>query len=147
MSQCDRVMAVLADGQSHSIREIHERAGTMRLNSRIAELRKRGHVIVCDRGGGDYAYQLISLDAPEQQSTGAGSGSGASSEGGEARACRDLNAGTVTGPSTSHEAPPPLDIGGGSSIGRAPGSFPPGDAGSTPAPRFDEQLVLEGMAA
>lgn len=45
MSQCARVLEVLADHRFHSIQEIHQRAGTMRLNSRIAELRKRGHDI------------------------------------------------------------------------------------------------------
>src|SRR6188472_3626796 len=34
----------------------------MRLNSRVAELRKRGHVIVCARADGTYAYTL--LDSP-----------------------------------------------------------------------------------
>lgn len=48
-SQCDRVFEVLKDHRPHSIEEIHERAGTMRLNSRIADLRKRGHNIVCTR--------------------------------------------------------------------------------------------------
>lgn len=49
MSQTSRVLAVLKDGNPHSIEEIHERAGSMRLNSRIAELRTRGHNIVCIR--------------------------------------------------------------------------------------------------
>lgn len=59
-SQCDRVLAVLADGQPHSYREIHERAGFMRLNSRIAELRARGHNIECVKAGGDYRYRIVS---------------------------------------------------------------------------------------
>lgn len=46
-SQCQRVLAVLSDHRPHTITEIHERAGTMRLNSRVAELRSRGHVIKC----------------------------------------------------------------------------------------------------
>lgn len=45
-SQCDRVLAVLSDGRPHSIQEIHDRAGSMRLNSRVADLRKRGLNIV-----------------------------------------------------------------------------------------------------
>lgn len=60
MSQCDRILEVLTDGLPHSMREIHDRAGFMRLNSRVSELRERGHVITCDRAGGRYVYQLIS---------------------------------------------------------------------------------------
>lgn len=66
MSQCDRVLVVLADGLPHDIQEIHDRAGTMRLNSRVAELRTRGHEIVCTRDRDTYAYQLVSsLGEPE----------------------------------------------------------------------------------
>ena len=68
MSQCARVLAVLDDGRPHTMTEIHERAGTMRLNSRISELRERGHTITCSRVGGDYVYQLVSL-APSSQPT------------------------------------------------------------------------------
>lgn len=61
-SQCGRVLALLRDGKRHSVPEIHERCGTMRLNSRIAELRTRGHVIECLRIGGrgaeSYVYRL-----------------------------------------------------------------------------------------
>jgi hypothetical protein len=46
VSQCQRVLDVLKDGRWHTITEIHERAGMMRLNSRVAELRSRGHNIV-----------------------------------------------------------------------------------------------------
>lgn len=69
MSQCDRVLAVLADGHPHTIDEIHDRAGTMRLNSRVAELRKRGHDIVCTRDGATYRYQLVSLGEPGPEET------------------------------------------------------------------------------
>ena len=61
-SQCGRVLALLRDGQIHSVPEIHERCGTMRLNSRVAELRTRGHDIEClripGRGAASYAYRL-----------------------------------------------------------------------------------------
>lgn len=57
-SQNDRVLAVLKDGREHDIRYIHQHAGTCRLNSRIAELRKRGHTITCRRVDGSYAYRL-----------------------------------------------------------------------------------------
>lgn len=45
MSQCAAILRVLRDGQVHSVREIHERAGFSRLNSRITDLRKQGHSI------------------------------------------------------------------------------------------------------
>jgi hypothetical protein len=38
-------MAVLKDGAWHTAAEIHQRAGFSRLNSRISELRKKGHAI------------------------------------------------------------------------------------------------------
>lgn len=64
ISQCGRVLAVLCDGKTHPVPEIHERAGTMRLNSRISELRQRGHTIECVRlpgrtGAAAYAYRLL----------------------------------------------------------------------------------------
>lgn len=58
-SQAKRVLLVLQDGRPHTIEEIHERAGTMRLNSRVAELRGHGHNIVCSRAAGTYLYQLL----------------------------------------------------------------------------------------
>lgn len=68
MSQCARVLAVLADGLPHDIAEIHDRAGTMRLNSRVAELRTRGHQIVCTRTGDTYSYRLLaSLGEPRPE--------------------------------------------------------------------------------
>jgi hypothetical protein len=65
-SQCSRVLAVLADGRSHTVAEIHSRAGFMRMNSRVAELRSRGYDIRCShiegagRGPEAYAYTLVS---------------------------------------------------------------------------------------
>lgn len=60
MSQCDRILEVLSDGRAHGMREIHARAGFCRLNSRVAELRKRGHNIppAVRTPDGDYLYQL-----------------------------------------------------------------------------------------
>lgn len=67
-SQNERILEVLADRKPHTVTEIHERAGTCRLNSRISELRKRvrteGLDIVCRRdhdlplGPDAYTYQL-----------------------------------------------------------------------------------------
>lgn len=64
-SQSARVLAVLADGRWHTVSNIHARAGTMRLNSRTAELRARGHNIICRRvpgalpGPDAYQYRLV----------------------------------------------------------------------------------------
>lgn len=60
LSQCDRILEALADGKPHSMESIHEEVGFCRLNSRIAELRARGHRIVCDRIGQRYIYTLLS---------------------------------------------------------------------------------------
>lgn len=72
-SQCDRVLAALADGSWHNIGEIHAAAGTMRLNSRVAELRTRGHRIVHTIVNGEHGYTLLprleEVDAPEPPST------------------------------------------------------------------------------
>lgn len=61
-SQNARVFTVLADGEPHSAAEIHRRAGFMRLNSRVAELRTKGLVITCEHVGGTgpeaFVYQL-----------------------------------------------------------------------------------------
>lgn len=59
-SQCDRVLEVLSDGQWHTIAEIHERAGTMRLNSRISELRQRRDLVIeCSPAGPNSKYRLL----------------------------------------------------------------------------------------
>lgn len=68
-SQCDRVLAVLKDGRPHTMVEIHEAAGFMRLNSRISDLRHRlrdrGQTITCRRDGEHYVYQLVALEEPD----------------------------------------------------------------------------------
>lgn len=58
-SQCDRVLAVLRDGRPHTMEEIHQFAGFMRLNSRISDLRHRGYEITCNRVDGRYVYRLL----------------------------------------------------------------------------------------
>jgi Helix-turn-helix domain len=66
VSQCSRVLNVLRDHKPHSIQEIHERAGTMRLNSRISDLRKFGFNIAYYRLNGLHTYELLpSLVEPE----------------------------------------------------------------------------------
>lgn len=77
MSQCDRILDFLADGRRHSMEEIHEAVGFCRLNSRISELRKRGHAIHCDRSHSRYVYQLLSsLGETDSRADGGGSPSG-----------------------------------------------------------------------
>lgn len=58
LSHNERVLRLLSDGKAHSFMELY------RLNviahSRVAELRKRGHKIVCWREKDDYFYRLES---------------------------------------------------------------------------------------
>lgn len=62
-SQCERILAVLLDGEAHLVSEIHSLAGFSRLNSRVSELRKHGWLIESfhnGKGGSEgYGYQLI----------------------------------------------------------------------------------------
>lgn len=63
-SQNARLLAVLADGEWHTSRELHERAGYMRTNSRISELRGHGHRILGESIPGEtgtdgYRYRLL----------------------------------------------------------------------------------------
>lgn len=51
-----RVLRLLSDGKHHSHHELY--ALRVIAHSRIADLRKRGHVITCERAGDDYVYQL-----------------------------------------------------------------------------------------
>lgn len=67
-SQCGRILRVLSDGRPHTVPDIHRKAGTSRLNSRVADLRRHGYVITCERvagrkGASAYRYQLV--DHPE----------------------------------------------------------------------------------
>lgn len=61
-SQCAKILAALKTGPKTAA-EIHQLCGFSRLNSRIAELRKRGHEITCERGSGTgpaaYLYTLV----------------------------------------------------------------------------------------
>ena len=61
MSQCDRILDVLADGREHNH---HEFYGWCVLHSRVAELRKRGYRIEQRRDGDLYLYRLIPDAAP-----------------------------------------------------------------------------------
>lgn len=59
-SQTQRVYTVLKDGRPHTIQEIHAIVGTCRLNSRVAEVRKRyGADVRCWRAAGTYVYQML----------------------------------------------------------------------------------------
>lgn len=68
-SQNARLLAVLSDGEWHTSRELHERCGYMRTNSRVAELRSHGHDIqgesVPGKTGTDgYRYRLLADQLP-----------------------------------------------------------------------------------
>lgn len=67
-SQAGRILYVLADGQFHTTSEIHRRAGSSRLNSRISDLRKQGKLIECEHiphrknGANAYRYRWLNPD-------------------------------------------------------------------------------------
>lgn len=72
-TQNSRIYEVLKDERPHSVPEIHARAGTSRLNSRISDLRRwlspQGKTIVCERvkgrtGAAAYQYTIVPLDLP-----------------------------------------------------------------------------------
>jgi hypothetical protein len=57
MTHNERVLALLSDGEPHSH---HEGYGLrVMLHSRVADLRKQGHVIDCWREGDSYFYRLL----------------------------------------------------------------------------------------
>jgi len=58
-SQNERILALLDSGREWEMRDIHREVGFCRLNSRVSELRKRGHVIECRREGNLYFYRLV----------------------------------------------------------------------------------------
>jgi len=64
MSQCQQILHVLSDGREYEMRDIHRAVGFCRLNSRVAELRSRGHEISCRREGQNYFYRLLNEAAP-----------------------------------------------------------------------------------
>lgn len=69
MTHCEKVLAVLADGQPHSTSELYRKCGGMILHSRIADLRAKGHDIACERvpgKKGTAGYRYTWLDAPPQ---------------------------------------------------------------------------------
>lgn len=72
MSQCDRILAFLSDGRPHRMEEVHQAVGFCRLNSRIAELRSRGHVIVCEKTKRVYVYRLVGAPLKEEPGVGQG---------------------------------------------------------------------------
>jgi len=57
LTQCERILEILADGREHSH---HDFYGFCVLHSRISELRKRGHQIETRRDGDTYEYRLVS---------------------------------------------------------------------------------------
>ena len=58
MTHNEKVLALLSDGEPHTHHEIY---GLFVIgHSRIADLRKRGHVIESWRDGDDYMYRLCS---------------------------------------------------------------------------------------
>lgn len=73
-SQNARLLEVLADGRWHLSRDLHERCGYMRTNSRIAELRSHGHDILGESvpgktGTDGYRYRLLHDPAQRAEAT------------------------------------------------------------------------------
>ena len=58
MTHADKVLALLADGLWHDHREGY--ALNVMLHSRVADLRRRGYVIECEKTGRQYRYRLVS---------------------------------------------------------------------------------------
>lgn len=73
-SQASRVAQLLSDGRWHTASEIHRRCGTMRLNSRVAELRKTRGWEMCEfikgetRGPDAYRYRLVGTSERDEAS-------------------------------------------------------------------------------
>jgi hypothetical protein len=63
MTHKARVLALLRDGKPHGHMEGY-RLGVM-LHSRVADLRRDGHVIECWRDGDNYLYQLLTQATPQ----------------------------------------------------------------------------------
>lgn len=61
-----KVLALLSDGQPHSHMEGY-RLGVM-LHSRVAGLRKKGHIIECDKTGGQYGRVVAEFPAKVRKS-------------------------------------------------------------------------------
>lgn len=89
LSQNERILALLSDRQPHRVPDIHRAVGTCRLNSRVAELRKRlrreGQTIVCRHlegtGAEAYEYQIVLLEKVKEPTPALASSSGAVSAG------------------------------------------------------------------
>ena len=66
-SQNARILRALASGTWVTVAEIHRRAGTSRLNSRVSELRKQGYQIEHEKlpgKGGSLGHQYRLLNPP-----------------------------------------------------------------------------------
>lgn len=64
--QRERALSILSDGEWHNRAEFVA-AGVTCVNSRVADLRARGHRVECKRVGGSYAYRLSILPSSSQE--------------------------------------------------------------------------------
>lgn len=98
MSQCASLLAFLSDGEPHEMTAIHRAIGFCRLNSRVSELRARGHRIVCDKTGGRYVYTLVGepLEGGSAASLGRGASAESPSSGPEVVPCETPLVGQLT---------------------------------------------------
>lgn len=65
-TQRAQILAILADGDWHSSRQLHREVFCV-LHSRIAELRRRGYVIEHQGGGGGAENHFYRLVPPQEQ--------------------------------------------------------------------------------
>lgn len=114
MSQCARVLAVLQEGGWKSIDEIHNRAGTMRLNSRISDLRDQGHNVEYRYINGQHSYRLLS--EPEATQGANSSDKARSSEFRQSSGSESIAHTLLSGPAKAPEGLPTALAGSESSV-------------------------------
>lgn len=68
MTHCDQLLQVLSDGRPHDHRQLY--ALGMIVHSRVADLRDKGHTILCWRDGDTSYYQLDKSGTGIQRDTG-----------------------------------------------------------------------------
>lgn len=136
ISQADRVLAILADGEPHMH---HEFYGWCVLHSRISDLRKRGHVIHAWHenhvNGRRYWYQLLASPSAEVPLTD-GEGSGDSPV--------SLGNASAVGPA-SRRAPTASSSVSGSVLDEQ--GFIPGGSSACHAGAHDDGATGKGLAA
>ena len=124
MTDCDFLYDVLSDNRPHSLNEIlrrsfAERGCGLTVHSRVADLRKRGHVIHCERDpkarrGDAYLYTLASLPTAPVSFSRPPASDGIGAAGSEAQVWGrhgvQGDPATIGSSSSSSETPPPVQL-------------------------------------